>query len=155
VGTLRAFSVLVELNLGTHTYPYRCTHPVLNQPQIALAAAVKIPLTAALPRSLRERVQSTVYVKVTCAERTAFETTKRVTLIPIDEWFDDTESNPWLPSFVVPRDPAVLKIISSARRYLIGIRDDPDAGFEGYQAISEEAADPILTALTEIERPAE
>lgn len=135
-------SVLVELNLGTHTYPYRCTHPVLDQPQLALAEAVKIPLTATLPRSLRERVQSTVYVKVTCAQRTAFETTKRVTLIPIDEWFDDTENNPWLPSFVVPRDPAVLKIISSARRYLIGIRDDPDAGFEGYQAINEDAADP-------------
>ena len=137
-------SVLVEVNLGTQTYPYRYTQLVLDKPQLALAGSVKIPLTADLPRSLRERVRSTVYVKVTCGQRTAFETTKRVTLLPIDEWFDDTENNPWLPSFVVPRDPAILKIINSARRYLIGIRDDPMAGFEGYQAIDKEAFDPSL-----------
>ena len=56
-----------------------------------------------------------------------------MTLIPVDEWFDDTEKNPWLPSFVLPRDPAVLKVINSSRRYLIGIVDDPAAGFSGYQ----------------------
>ena len=60
-----------------------------------------------------------------------------MTLIPVDEWLDDTENNPWLPSFVLPRDPAILKIINSSRRYLIGIMDDPAAGFDGYQ---EEAA---------------
>src|SRR5262249_54561457 len=31
------------------------------------------------------------------------------------------------------RDPAILKIIASSRRYLIGIMDDPAAGFDGYQ----------------------
>jgi hypothetical protein len=103
---------------------------------------VKIPLTSALPRALRERVQSTVYVKVTCGGRIATEETKRVTLIPVDEWLDDTDNNPWLPSFVLPRDPAVLKIIRSARRYLVGITDDPAAGFDGYQSFDEEADDP-------------
>ena len=77
--------------------------------QLALAPQVKIPLTADLPRSLRERVQSTVYVKITCEKETVFEDTRRVTLIPVDEWLDDTEKNPWLPSFVLPRDPAVLR----------------------------------------------
>ena len=135
-------SVLVELNLGTQNYPFRFTQLALNEPQLALASMVKIPLTAALPRSLRERVQSTVYVKVTCCGRIAKEETKRVTLIPVDEWVDDTDNNPWLPSFVLPRDPAVLKIISSSRRYLVGIKDDPAAGFDGYQSFDGQADDP-------------
>jgi hypothetical protein len=139
---LEDITVQVELNLGAQNYPYRCTHMVLDEPQLALAPMVRIPLTAALPRSLRERVHSTVYVKVTCAGRTAWETTERVTLIPVDEWVDDTINNPWLPSFVLPRDPAVLKIISSSRRYLVGIKDDPAAGFDGYQSIEPKAQSP-------------
>lgn len=139
--TLEDIMVKVELNLGAQNYPYRSTQLRLDQPQLALAPLVKIPLTATLPRSLRERVQSTVYVKVTCAQRTAFETTRRVTLIPVDEWLDDTDNNPWLPSFVLPRDPAILKIIGASRRYLVGIRDDPAAGFDGYQSVDEQATD--------------
>jgi hypothetical protein len=135
---LKDIAVHVELFVGAASYPYRYTHLVLDQTQLALAPLVKIPLTADLPRSLRERVQSTVYVKVTCDKQTAFEDTRRVTLIPVDEWLDDTEKNPWLPSFVLPRDPAILKIINSSRRYLIGIMDDPAAGFDGYQEAAAE-----------------
>ena len=127
---LKNIAVQVDLCVGADSFPYRYTHLVLNEVQLALAPKVKIPLTASLPRSLRERVQSAVYVKITCDGETAFEDTRRVTLIPVDEWFDDTEKNPWLPSFVLPRDPAVLKVINSSRRYLIGIIDDPAAGFE-------------------------
>jgi transglutaminase-like putative cysteine protease len=127
-------TVRVELSVGAESYPYRYTHLELKEVQLALASRVKIPLTANLPRSLRERVHSTVYVKVTCEKQTVFEDTRRVTLIPVDEWFDDTKKNPWLPSFVLPRDPAVRKIIASSRRYLIGIMDDPGAGFDGYQS---------------------
>jgi hypothetical protein len=134
---LRNISVEVQLYVGSDSFPYRYTHLVLDEVQLALAPLVKIPLTANLPRSLRERVQSAVYVKITCDGETAFEDTQRVTLIPVDEWLDDTGKNPWLPSFVLPRDPAIQKIISSSRRYLIGIIDDPAAGFDGYQ---EEAA---------------
>jgi len=132
-GPLRDIAVTVELFVGAESYPYRYTHLELKEVQLALASQVKIPMTANLPRSLRERVQSTVYVKVTCEDETVFEDTRRVTLIPVDEWLADTEKNPWLPSFVLPRDPAILKIISSSRRYLIGIMDDPAAGFDGYQ----------------------
>lgn len=139
---LENIEVEVELNLGAQNYPYRCTHMVLDEPQIEIAPRIRIPLTATLPRGLRERVHSTLYVKVTCDKRTALEETKRVTLIPVDEWVDDTDNNPWLPSFVLPRDPAVLQIINSSRRYLIGIRDDPAAGFDGYQSVDEEGDNP-------------
>ena len=57
--------------VGALNYPYRYTHLVLDEVQLALAPQIKIPLTANLQRSLRERVQSTVYVKVTCCGRTA------------------------------------------------------------------------------------
>jgi hypothetical protein len=139
---LEDITVQVELNLGGENYPYRYTHMVLDEAQLDVASMVRIPLTATLHRSLRERVSSTVYVKVTCGGRTAHETTERVTLIPVDEWLDDTDRNPWLPSFVLPRDPAILKIIASSRRYLVGIRDDPAAGFDGYQAVDPDAKDP-------------
>jgi hypothetical protein len=139
---LEDIGVVVELNLGAQNYPFRFTQLALSEPQLALASMVKIPLTAALPRSLRERVQSTVYVKVTCGGRIAAEATRRVTLIPVDEWLDDTDNNPWLPSFVLPRDPAIAAIIASSRRYLVGIADDPAAGFDGYQSVDEDAADP-------------
>ena len=136
-------SILIELNLGAQNYPFRCTTQFLrDEPQLALAPMVRIPLTALLPRSLRERVQSTVYVKITCGERIVQESTSRVTLIPVDEWLDDTNNNPWLPSFVLPRDPAILKIMTASRRYLIGIRDDPAAGFDGYQSVDEKAENP-------------
>lgn len=130
-------TVQVELFVGTEHYPYRQTIPLLTELQLHLSSMVTIPLTSMLTRSLHERVHSTVYVKVACEGQTAYEETRRVTLIPVDEWLDDTDSNPWLPSFVLPRDPAILKIVNSARRYLIGITDDPAAGFDGYQ---EEAA---------------
>ncbi len=139
---LEDITVQVELNLGAENYPYRSTQMVLNEPQRELAPTVHIPLTATLPRSLRERVHSTVYVKVTCGERTAWESTERITLIPVDEWLDDTTNNPWLPSFVLPRDPAILKIINASRRYLVGIQDDPAAGFDGYQSVDEDATNP-------------
>jgi hypothetical protein len=126
-------AVQVELFAGSDSYPYRCAVPLLEKVQLPLSSLVKIPLTASLTRSLRERVRSTVYVKVTCGKHVVYEDTKPVTLIPVDEWFDDTKKNPWLPSFVLPRDPAILEIIRSARRYLIGIMDDPGAGFDGYQ----------------------
>lgn len=142
---LEDITVEVELNLGAQNYPYRRTLMLLDEPQQEIAPAVKIPLTATLPRALRERVHSTVYIKVACRGRTAWESTERITLIPVDEWVDDTMNNPWLPSFVLPRDPAILKIISSARRYLVGIADNPAAGFDGYQAIDDTAGDDLRT----------
>jgi len=148
---LEDIGILVELNLGTQNYPYRTTQLVLDEAQLALADQVRIPLTATLPRALRERVHSTVYVKVTCGGRTAYEVTRRVTLLPVDEWLDDTEKNPWLPSFVLPRDPGVLTIVTAARRYLIGIKDDPTAGFDGYQSVDEQSEKPTAGVDSQVQ----
>ncbi len=141
--SLANVSILVELQLGDQCYPYRTTIPLLEEAMTELARDVKIPLTGVLPRSLKERVQTTLYARVTCDGLTVFEDTRRVTLLPVDEWLDDTTSNPWLPSFVLPRDPTVQEIIRRARRYLIALSDDPAAGFDGYQSVTEEDTEPV------------
>jgi hypothetical protein len=135
-------SVMVDLNVGDTSLPFRHTETLLTEPQKVLADDVCLPLTAPLLRSLRERIQSTLYVKVEWDHRVAFEQTKSVTLLPVDEWFDDTQKNPWLPSFVLPRDPAIARIISAARRYLVTLQDDPTAGFDGYQSVDDSLDDP-------------
>jgi hypothetical protein len=146
-GPVGDITVQVGLCVGAESFPYRYTIQTLDEVQLALSSKVKIPLTASLPRSLHERVQSAVYVKVTCAGRTAFEDTRRVTLIPVDEWLDDTDNNPWLPSFVLPRDPAILKIVNASRRYLVGITDNPGAGFDGYQEAAATGVDKQVQAM--------
>ncbi|MGY8631150.1 hypothetical protein RAD15_01470 [Bradyrhizobium sp. 14AA] len=145
--TVHAITIQVELCVGAENYPYRYTIAEMKELQRPLSCDVIIPLTSSLTRSLHERVQSAVYVKVTCAGQTVFEDTRRVTLIPVDEWLDDTENNPWLPSFVLPRDPAILRIIQASRRYLIGILDDPGAGFDGYQQGVQRVVDRQVQAI--------
>jgi hypothetical protein len=76
-------------------------------------------------------------VKVCCGKggkaRDILSETYRVTLLPIDEWRDDESDRLWLPSFVLPRDPAIGQVIGSAQRYLMALCDDSNAAFEGYQ----------------------
>ncbi len=126
--------VTVELNVGSDNYPFRQTLRVGNEP-VVLADKVKLPLTSSLARALRERVQSTLYVHVLANERTVYEQTVRVTLLPVDEWLDDGKQSLWLPSFVLPRDPAVSRVVEAAQRYLMALQDDPSAGFDGYQQV--------------------
>jgi hypothetical protein len=126
--------VTVELNVGGDSYPFRQTLRLEDEP-VALADKVKVPLTSSLARALRERVQSTLYVCVKVSDKVVHQQTVRVTLLPVDEWLDDGKQSAWLPSFVLPRDPAVGRVIDAAQRYLMALQDDPAAGFDGYQQV--------------------
>jgi hypothetical protein len=86
-------------------------------------------------------VQTTIYVKVAWDGRVACETTQPVTLLPVDEWFDDSVNNPWLPSFILPRDPAITRIVNSARSHLVTLMDNPAASFDGYQTVEADPSD--------------
>jgi hypothetical protein len=96
-----------------------------------------------------------VYLRVSCEvegkEILLCETTRPITILPVDEWRDDGKDHCWLPSFVLPRDPTVLKITTAALRYLRAIADDPQAGFSGYQGIdgtnAVEVVDPQVRAI--------
>lgn len=140
--------VIVELNVGSDSYPFRQTLKLGDEP-VALADKVKVPLTSALARALRERVQSTLYVCVKARDTVVHQQTVRVTLLPVDEWLDDGKQSVWLPSFVLPRDPAVARVIDAAQRYLMALQDDPAAGFDGYQQVDPD--DDATTASVDLQ----
>ncbi len=94
---------------------------------------IGVPLTADLLRNLPENVYSSLYVRVDCQGQSVYEDTHRVLISPINEWKDDEESGAWLPSFVLPDDTAISKVTKMAQKYLAVLRDDPKAGFDGYQ----------------------
>lgn len=140
--------VTVELNVGSDSYPYRHTVTLEEQP-VALAEKVRVPLTSSLARALRERVQSTLYLCVKAGDTVIYQRTVGVTLLPVDEWLDDGKQSVWLPSFVLPRDPVIGRIVDAAQRYLMALQDDPAAGFDGYQAL--DPADPDTRTMVDLQ----
>ena len=123
--------VRVELHVGSERVSFR-TDVRLRTRVTDLSRLVHLPLTSRLERSLMEDVRSSLYVRVDVGERVVYRQTHAVTLAAIDEWRDSINGN-WLPSFVLPRDPAVARIIDSAQKYLHALTDDRSAGFDGYQ----------------------
>ena len=146
-GRLETLRVNAELHVGTETYPYRRTFTLIDA-FVDLNALVRVPLTSALARSRHEPVQTSLFVEVLWGppgrERELYRDTHRIALLPADQWRDDDTDRLWLPSFVLPRDAAVAQVIDRAQRYLMALRDDPAAGFDGYQGVDDAADDPTL-----------
>jgi len=134
-GTFTDVGVEVTVSAGTQEAGYRATLKLDDdQPKVDLHDKVRVPLTSQLIRTLGESLFSTIYVRVRWGTRVLLEETSRVAFMPVDEWkYDDTNAR-WLPSFVFPRDPVVREIITAAQRYLVALRDDAGAGFDGYQS---------------------
>lgn len=136
-GKLPPLQVEVVLEVGSDNCRSRFA---VELPQAAggteLAPRIRLPLVAGLLRQCTESLRTNLYVRVSCGERLLRESSERVTVLPADEWRDDGEDHRWLPSFVLPRDPAVLKVIASAQRYLRTLLDDCTAGFDGYQQLA-------------------
>jgi hypothetical protein len=133
-GTVDGVEVEVVLYVGHHSFPYRATLS-LTEPVTEIRDSIRIPLTSDLLRSAHENVQSVVYFRVRRDHVILREETKRVILASVDEWMDTDEQTRWLPSFVLPRDPAVDEI---RRRALPALRfgdDSRGGGFLGYQAV--------------------
>ena len=80
-------------------------------------------------------------MKVSVGEKVVLKETYRVTLLPADEWTDTDDDRVWLPSFVLPRDPAVELIVDRAQKHLITLADERTRGFDGYQCIDPEDPD--------------
>ncbi|MBX7206925.1 MAG: hypothetical protein K1X78_01330 [Verrucomicrobiaceae bacterium] len=124
--------VEVTLHAGTEDCAWRQLVE-LNSPSEEIAPLIRVPLTSALVRSLRESMRTTVTSRVSILGSPWHIQTHAVTLLAIDEWRDDGVCHVWLPSFVLPRDPAVGELVSLARRSLCIAADDFNAGFDGYQ----------------------
>jgi hypothetical protein len=142
VGRVTNLHVNVQLHVGTDAYPFRLSFELgEREPQVDLHDKIRVSLATALTRALRESVRTTLYVDVSWGDHALKRETYPITLLPIDEWVDTDANRIWLPSFVQPRDPAVLRVIDRAQRYLMAISDDPTMGFSGYQAIDTDLPD--------------
>jgi len=144
-GVLRNVAVHVSLHVGSERLVFRARKD-LRYPIWSLVDSVRIPLTAALPRALQESIYTGLNVKVTVGEIPVFENTFRVNLLPVDQWQNDDENRQWLPSFILPRDPVIRRLVEVAQKYLAAIADDPSTGFNAY-ADKPNGADAQVRAL--------
>jgi hypothetical protein len=139
--TIPDVEVEVILYAGGDSFPYRTSLP-LEDPITDIRERIRVPLTSTLLRGVRESVQSVVYVRVGRGKETIFQDTFRVSLIPIEEWVNNDDDAIWLPSFVLPRDPAVQEIVHQALGLLHALDDNGQLGFMGYQVVNDERFDP-------------
>ena len=127
--------VVVRLDSGADS-PAECRTttpaPPKGNARIDLAALVSLPLGGQLLRQRRETLKGAVAVTVGAAGRTLFQRTWPIDLLPCDEWRDDVSGSQFLPSFVLPRDPAVRDILTHSQGFLRAITDCYMAAFIGY-----------------------
>lgn len=126
----------VEVEVTLYAGDDQCTWrqlEVLDTPSKDVSAQIRVPLTSTLARTLRESLRTTVETSVLFQGNIVHRMSHAVTLLAIDEWRDDGVCHVFLPSFVLPRDPAVIEIVRVARRCLCALTDDFSAGFDGYQ----------------------
>lgn len=135
-GRAEQISVEVTLYVGEQSAGYAATFD-LKQSVDDWRERIRVPLLHAAWADLAECVRSSLAVKVTWEDFKIYSQTFTVSLLPLDQWRDDDVDRIWLPSFVLPRDPGVRRIVSAAQRYLMALRDDSSAGFDGYQSFDE------------------
>ena len=147
-------SVEVEVHLGTEKAVYSKCFPAGDEDRWNLADEIHVPLTATLVRSVREAVNSSVVVQLAHKGKVLRRESHRVRLLPVDQWRDNDHDGQWLPSFVLPRDAMVMNAVQQAQRYVRVLRDDPTAGFEGYQAAPDDDP-PVEEQMTEVDLQAQ
>jgi CHAT domain len=141
IGPIEDIVVSAMLYVGEESFPFRLNVTMAEgMSYLPLADRVVVPLTSSVIRTQSESMQSSLFLEVKCGEATVFAETVRVQLSPVDEWTDTNDNRWWLPSFVLPRDPAVSDVIDRAQRYLMAMADDPTAGFDGYQSVDDSAS---------------
>jgi len=143
-----AFDVDVEVCLyaGDHVGYWR-ERISLKLLTTELAERIHVPLTSVLARSLRESLRTTIETTISVDGKIADHRCHPVSMLAIEEWLDDGICHIWLPSFVLPRDPAVGTVIQRARRCLCALLDDYTAGFDGYQWSLPERVDTQVQAI--------
>jgi hypothetical protein len=107
----------------------------LDTAALDLRREIQVALTSALTRSVHESVRTSLYVEVRWGDHPLLQDTYPIRIVPVDQWRDTRDDRVWLPSFIFPRDPAIARLIDIAQRYLKVLRDDPAAGFDGYQGV--------------------
>jgi hypothetical protein len=130
----------VSLLTGTDSAVFDRTLNI-TPPSFDLNPHIHVPLTSSITRSVHESVRTSLFVEVLWGEHVLYRDSKRVRLTPVDQWRDSDIDRKWLPSFIFPRDAAVMKLVDTAQRYVRVLRDDPSAGFDGYQSFDPKRPD--------------
>ncbi len=131
---MRSVEVRVTLSAGPEAAEYACAIDLAGQP-VDLRSRIRVSLGASLIRSVHEAISTTWRIEIAWGRHVLLRETYPVRLLPIDQWRDAASGRSWLPSFVFPRDRAVGELVARASNYVRVLRDDPSAGFEGYQAV--------------------
>ena len=131
--TLSDVEIRVSLSVGGETASFERVMDITTKTK-DLKEDIHVPLTSALTRSVHESVRTSLFVDIRWGGHILFRDSFRLRLVPVDQWRDTPSDRIWLPSFIFPRDPAVTKLITTAQRYVQVLRDDPSAGFDGYQS---------------------
>lgn len=142
--------VEVSLYVGEGTNPFRQSFS-MTESVLDLAPIIRVALTSQLARSVDELMRTSLYVRVRWGAHEVLSQSFPVTLAPIDQWADTDADRLLLPSFVFPRDLAVRQILKEAEQYVTALRDDPTAGFDGYQCIDEEMENPALDVDNQVQ----
>jgi hypothetical protein len=139
--SIRDVDVEVALQVGADSFVYRATVDVDENPTF-VEDRIRIPLTWDYVKGIKESVRTTMFIQIGRGDELVYRDTRRLSLQPVQEWQDTDADRVWLPSFVLPRDPAVAQVVARAERYLCTLADDPGAGFDGYQSVDLAAEDP-------------
>jgi len=143
--TIRDVEVEVGLRVGGEEVFTRRTFQVELKTD-DYGSLLALPLTWEVER-YRESVMTNLTWSVSLAGQVIKRDSARVRLLPIDVWRDEPGDWAWLPSFVLPRDPAVIAIVDKAQKYLTAISDDRTAGFDGYQSGDRDYVDLQVRAI--------
>lgn len=150
-GRVDGLAVKVELNVGDRPYPYRETFS-LTKPALDVRPKARVPLVSALHRDIDEVIRTSLFVEIRWGDHVVFSQTFRTSLTPIDQWPDTDRDRLFLPSFVFPRDAILEKVLVPASRYVRMLRDDPNAGFDGYQCLEgSDLDDPALDVDNQVQ----
>ncbi len=134
-GMLRGLEIEVNLHVGADSFPYRGRWDLADTTPLNLASEISVPLTSDLIRTVQEPIRTSLFIEIRHEDRLVCRETQRVTLLPADEWKDTDADRLWLPSFVLPGDPGVARVIDQAQWHLMTLTDDRTAGFDGYQSV--------------------
>ncbi len=119
--------------------------------RVALTGEIHVPLTAEVARTVHESINSSIAIEIRANDDLVYRNSHRVRLLPVDQWRDNRRDGRWLPSFVQPRDPAVMRAVQQAQRYVRVLRDDPVAGFDGYPGDDETDEESLLGVDRQVE----
>jgi hypothetical protein len=145
---IRGVTVKVSLDVGEGSPNFTKTLDV-EYPSTDLSAEIHLSLTAPLIRAVHEGINASLLVEVVWGDHSLYCESSRVRLMPVDQWRDSDSDRRWLPSFVFPRDHFVSELLEKAQCYVRVLRDDPAAGFDGYQSVDVTA--PVPTAGVDLQ----